>query len=127
MSRSPIQNALLQRLGPITELPDNSYQVTITFDKDFLGFKGHFPDHPIVPGVCEISLVELLAQLVTGNDALRTKRITHVKFHNPILPGDCATFTFSVRKDADEHTIVTASISTTQNPNMATIKLVVSD
>ena len=127
MSRSPIQNALLQRLGPITELPDNSYQTTITFDEDFLGFKGHFPDHPIVPGVCEISLVELLAQLVTGNDALRTKRIIHVKFHNPIFPGDSANFTFSIRKDADEHTIVTASASTTQNPNMATIKLVVSD
>ncbi len=117
---------MLERLGPITKLPDNSYQATITFDGEFLGFKGHFPDHPIVPGVCEISLVELLAQLVTGNDALRTKRITHVKFHNPILPGDCATFTFSIRKDADDHTIVAASVSTVQNPNMATIKLVVS-
>ena len=126
MSRSPIQTALLERLGPITKLPDNSYQATITFDEKFPGFAGHFPGNPIVPGICEISLVELLAQLATGNDALRTKRIVHVKFRTPFLPGDCATFRFTIQTTSDTTTIH-ATASTPQNKNMATIKLVVRD
>ena len=123
MSLSPIQKALKERLGPITRLLDNSFQATITFDKDFPGFAGHFPGNPIVPGICEISLVELLAKLATGDDSLRTKQITHVKFRSPLLPGDCATFTFTIRTTTDNHTAIHATASTPQNKNLATIKI----
>ena len=124
MSFSPIQKALKERLGPITKLPDNSFQATITFDKEFPGFAGHFPGNPIVPGICEITLVELLAKLATGNDALRTKKITHVKFRTPLLPGDCATFTFTI--NTTDTTTIHATASTPKNKNIATIKLVLS-
>ena len=124
MSFSPIQKALKERLGPITKLPDNSFQATITFDKEFPGFAGHFPGNPIVPGICEITLVELLAKLATGNDALRTKTITHVKFRTPLFPGDCATFTFTL--NSTDTTTIHATASTPKNKNIATIKLVLS-
>ncbi len=126
MPRSPIQSALLERLGPITNLPDGSYQTSITFDRDFPGFEGHFPGNPIVPGVCEISLVELLAQLTTGNDTLRTRRIVQVKFRVPLVPGDCATFAFSLRTDKDNQTLISAIASTPANEKVATIKLTLS-
>lgn len=60
-------------------------------DEFFL--KGHFPDHPIVPGVI---LCEILAQsaCVLMQDAMSEGTLpvytglNHVKFRSPVKPGD---------------------------------------
>ena len=64
---------------------------TIRGDEFFL--KGHFPDHPIVPGVI---LCEILAQsaCVLMQDAMSEGTLpvytglNHVKFRSPVKPGD---------------------------------------
>ena len=64
---------------------------TVRGDEFFL--KGHFPDHPIVPGVI---LCEMLAQsaCVLMQDAMSEGRLpvytglNHVKFRSPVKPGD---------------------------------------
>ena len=64
---------------------------TVRGDEFFL--KGHFPDHPIVPGVI---LCEILAQsaCVLMQDACREGKLPvytgldHVKFRSPVRPGD---------------------------------------
>ena len=64
---------------------------TVRGDEFFL--KGHFPDHPIVPGVI---LCEILAQsaCVLMQDALSEGTLpvytglNHVKFRSPVKPGD---------------------------------------
>ena len=64
---------------------------TVRGDEFFL--KGHFPDHPIVPGVI---LCEILAQsaCVLMQDAMSEGTLpvytglNHVKFHSPVKPGD---------------------------------------
>lgn len=63
----------------------------VTGDEFFL--QGHFPGHPIVPGVI---LCEILAQsaCVLMEDALRKGQLpvytglNHVKFRSPVQPGD---------------------------------------
>ena len=64
---------------------------TVRSDEFFL--KGHFPDHPIVPGVI---LCEILAQsaCVLMQDAMSEGTLpvytglNHVKFRSPVKPGD---------------------------------------
>ena len=64
---------------------------TVRGDEFFL--KGHFPDHPIVPGVI---LCEILAQsaCVLMQDAMSERTLpvytglNHVKFRSPVKPGD---------------------------------------
>lgn len=64
---------------------------TVRGDEFFL--KGHFPDHPIVPGVI---LCEILAQsaCVLMPDAMSEGTLpvytglNHVKFRSPVKPGD---------------------------------------
>ena len=64
---------------------------TVRGDEFFL--KGHFPDHPIVPGVI---LCEILAQsaCVLMQDAMSKGTLpvytglNHVKFRSPVKPGD---------------------------------------
>ena len=66
-------------------------QYTVRGDEFFL--KGHFPDHPIVPGVI---LCEILAQsaCVLMQDAMSEGTLpvytglNHVKFRSPVKPGD---------------------------------------
>ena len=117
-----MQEALFRRLSPVTPRGDGSYQASITFDRDFPGFDGHFPGNPIVPGVCELSAVELLAQVITDNLNLKTCAILHTKFKAPLLPDDRANFTLTLNQP-DGQLLASASISTDRTPNLAKIKL----
>jgi len=122
-TRSPIQEALWQRLSPVTRQDDGTFEATITFDRDFIGFAGHFPGNPVVPGVCEIAAVELLAQMIACNANLRIRSILQLKFRAPLLPDDCATFAVKLQEQEDGNLLATANISTPQTANLAKIKL----
>lgn len=65
----------------------------ITFND--LVFNGHFPKHPIMPGVMQVEAMEQLAELAlhrkmpsNENKILLTKKLKKVKFRKPALPGD---------------------------------------
>ncbi len=60
-----------------------------------LFFQGHFPNHPIMPGVLQLEAMKQLAQLaisdkmrVGGEQEIYMKRVEKVKFRKPNNPGD---------------------------------------
>lgn len=65
----------------------------VSFNEPF--FQGHFPDHPVMPGVL---LVEALAQvgvvLLLGGDPERKSKLVYFsgidkcRFRHPVVPGD---------------------------------------
>jgi 3-hydroxymyristoyl/3-hydroxydecanoyl-(acyl carrier protein) dehydratase len=46
---------------------------------------GHFPGHPVVPGV--VALTELMALLRARHGPCRLRRIVKLKFHRLLQPG----------------------------------------
>ena len=74
----------------------------VTVNEPF--FQGHFPDHPVMPGVL---IVEALAQ-TCGVLALKREEnrgklayfvsISNAKFRNPVFPGDTLTLEVEVIK-----------------------------
>lgn len=60
------------------------------FAAGFAGFAGHFPEHPVVPGV---SLLEAARQLAaeTGSGDLELASIRQVKFFHSLGPGESVT------------------------------------
>ncbi len=70
----------------------------VTGEEFFL--KGHFPDHPVVPGVilCEIMAQSsglLLGNEIKGKQTLYTG-IDNVRFKTPVYPGDTVEVTTEI-------------------------------
>jgi 3-hydroxymyristoyl/3-hydroxydecanoyl-(acyl carrier protein) dehydratase len=48
----------------------------------------HFPDQPIMPGMCMIQLVLIAAGAAHGDQQMRLLVLKNAKFVQPVLPGD---------------------------------------
>ncbi len=58
---------------------DGGITANISFPKSFTGFKGHFPDNPVVPGVCNVLSALALLELALKKKAY-LKTIILAKF-----------------------------------------------
>jgi len=71
---------------------DGSVELDLEIDPALLWFKGHFPFHPILPGVVQIDWAVTFARELLGLD-LPAARDFQIKFRATILPGDRITLT----------------------------------
>lgn len=64
--------------------------VTMDFSiaADHPSLAGHFPGHPVVPGV--VVLERVVEAIEAGHGPLGALRLPQVKFVRPLLPGDAA-------------------------------------
>ena len=78
----------LKSLYTISELNinENEFSARIAFDPSHEIFSGHFPDQPIVPGVCLIHIVKEIANKIAGREVLMSNG-KNIKFLNVIDPG----------------------------------------
>lgn len=95
----------------ILETDGSSYMVglkNVTINEPF--FQGHFPDHPVMPGVL---LVEALAQvgvvLLLSKDQSRETKLVYFsgidkcRFRQPVIPGDQLRIEVRVLKQRDRY------------------------
>jgi 3-hydroxyacyl-[acyl-carrier-protein] dehydratase len=75
------------RLGDVERTADGGAVLLFRFDAAQPVFAGHFPGHPILPGVFQLEMARLAAELVLGV-ALTVRVITKAKFRRPILPAE---------------------------------------
>lgn len=79
------QNKLYKILNK-TSLDDTSrFSVTIELDAAHEIFMGHFPDNPVLPGVCSLEILKELLTDHTGNSLLLS-RASSVKYISMINP-----------------------------------------
>jgi len=72
------------KLG-MSELRDDGKELTahFCFPKEFIGFNGHFPAHPVLPGVCKIQAILCMLEKAT-HKTLQLKEIVSSKFFAPV-------------------------------------------
>ena len=65
----------------------------VTVNEEF--FNGHFPEHPIMPGVLQVEVMKQLAELSarpelakSEDDDIYIAKLEKVKFRKPVTPGD---------------------------------------
>lgn len=68
------------------ERTDSGYLLHLHVPEDFYYFEGHFPQLPIVAGVCQLQWVIDAIQTYTGAP-LHLSALENVKFLRPLFPG----------------------------------------
>jgi len=81
-------------------------------------FTGHFPGHPIVPGVFEIEMLFQAAELFlimetgTGRDGMiRLSSISSARFMTPIVPPRKVTIVVTVKEDKGSDKLFSGRVS----------------
>lgn len=64
---------------------ENSIKATVTINPSHAIFKGHFPQMPVVPGVCQVQIIkDILEETVNSN--LLMSNGDNIKFTGMLLP-----------------------------------------
>lgn len=96
---------------------DNGISVWVKIDKDHSIFKGHFPNHPVTPGVCTIQIIKELSENHFEKEfMLKTAR--NVKFMAIINPevNDEVRFDLSFESVENGEISVKATVMMNENP-----------
>lgn len=64
---------------------ENSAEFTISLNSAHTIFGAHFPDNPIVPGVCIVQILKELFGTIKDAD-FTAQKIKNIKFTAPIIP-----------------------------------------
>jgi 3-hydroxyacyl-[acyl-carrier-protein] dehydratase len=73
-------------LGTTQAAVDGELGQRFRFPADFVGFAGHFPDFPILPGVVQLLLAQWLIETGTGQGRV-LREVANAKFLEQLLPG----------------------------------------
>lgn len=79
---------LLQDFYKIISIRNDETQkhsISITVNKDHKIFNGHFPENPVVPGVCMLQITKELVEKITG-ESLFLQKVINAKFTALINP-----------------------------------------
>lgn len=79
----------------------------VTFNEEF--FQGHFPGHPIMPGVLQVEAMQQVAEIAVkdrldpeGKSDIYIKSLRRVKFRKPAMPGDRLMIKVEVKNISSE-------------------------
>ena len=70
----------------------------ICFAPDFVGFKGHFPNSPILPGIITLQVAVVSTEILLKN-RICLKKVDKTKFLQPALPNQWVNIECTIHKD----------------------------
>lgn len=73
------------RVGEVQHTGADSAALEFRFAASQPVFAGHFPGHPILPGVFQLEMARVAAEVVAGS-AMVVREIVKAKFRRPIRP-----------------------------------------
>ena len=87
---------------------ENAICAKFKFPESFIGFDGHFKDNPILPGICNIQIIDILANFKLKEPKL--KNIKMAKFLNVTLPNDEIYVQVNINEKTDNIAILKSII-----------------
>ena len=69
----------------IEEIEKGKYHAFILLNKDHEIYKGHFPENPVLPGVCTMQIIKELTETIVQKPLILSRAVT-VKFIAMINP-----------------------------------------
>lgn len=77
---------MVDRNLQLLETESGSYRALLHIDSDFVAFRGHFPDEPILPGITYPVIAERFACKALNKTLILTA-LKRTKFFQPAFPG----------------------------------------
>jgi acyl-CoA synthetase (AMP-forming)/AMP-acid ligase II len=78
------------------KVSQTNLSLTLSFEKDAIYFKGHFPNIPILPGIVQVNFAIDWCRRAFNSES-SVKRISKLKFSSIIKPGDVVNLSISVK------------------------------
>lgn len=69
-----------------TESEGNEHRLTVLLNPHHEVYNGHFPGHPVVPGVCSLQMIKECLTIATGGRKFQYRTISNCKFMMMINP-----------------------------------------
>jgi len=88
---SKLKKEIKASLLSIEKINDFKIIARFIFPEEFIGFKGHFPNNPVLPGVCKIQAALLVLEECRQKNA-RLAEIILAKFFAPVTFNQELTF-----------------------------------
>ena len=100
-----------------SENVENGISVLVKINKAHEIFKGHFPNHPVTPGVCTMQIIKELSENHLGEN-LMLKTARNVKFMAIINPeeNEDVRFDLSFENQESDEISIKATVSIETNP-----------
>lgn len=77
---------------------DSEATAEISFPQSFVGFRGHFPDQPILPGVCQIGIALAMAERMCEKPQTLVE-VVNAKFVSVVVPDQRLTVRCRIAED----------------------------
>ena len=107
---SKLMRSISECMSEITYTQDHCLNAKFIFPIDFLGFNGHFPDKPILPGVCKIQAVVIMLEKYKNKQIL-LKEVVLAKFFSPVTYNEQVSFDLKESLEPNGQVMVKAVIS----------------
>lgn len=88
------------RVGGPQPSPDGAVVQEFRFPASEAVFAGHFPGHPLLPGIFQIEMARVVAESML-HAALQVRAVTKAKFLRPIIPGETVRVELKCTEKAD--------------------------
>jgi len=83
-----------------SETTETGFSTTIKLNPDHIIYGGHFPDHPVTPGVVQMQIVHELVENHLGKN-LQLTEIDDCKFLKIVNPGERDELQISIQHTTD--------------------------
>lgn len=120
-------NILVQEIkecmSGLTETAEGDLSARFVFPPDFIGFNGHFPDKPVLPGVCKVQAVMVMFEQ-WHKRKIKLREIKLAKFFAPVSCSEELVFKCRESVENSDQTMVKALVTSGQK-KIATLQLMV--
>lgn len=101
-----LRKQLLDALD-VKAVDDAAFRGVFELEPSFVGFQGHFPEEPVMPGISLVAMVLLAAESV-AKTPLEMVRLKAAKFYSPVRPGDRVTIEGDLDRNGDGWAVTAA-------------------
>jgi 3-hydroxyacyl-[acyl-carrier-protein] dehydratase len=103
-----LRNEIRRAMTALTNSGNAGIEARFLFPPAFTGFQGHFPEAPVLPGVCAVQAVLVMLEAIR-QQPVRLRRIAKAKFFAPVAPDEELLFVCRETRRGDGTSLVKAS------------------